>query len=343
MGTGTTGKTGFLRRKGIEISFQRYLIDAMGAMALGLFSSLLVGTILVTIGMQTNIAWITLFGKTAQSVYGPAIAVAVAYGLKAPPLALFASAGVGAAAIAAGGGPAGCYVAAIFGAELGKSVSRETKVDILVTPATTLIAGAAAACLIGPGIGKFMTWLGSVIIWTTEMHPLFMGALVAVIMGIILTLPISSAAIAIMLGLDGLTAGAATVGCCAQMVGFAVISYRENGFGGLIAQGLGTSMLQMPNIIRHPLILVPPTLASALLGPFVTTVFPMTSDKIGAGMGSCGLVGQFQTLASMGFTVDVCIKIIAFHFLLPAAISLVTADFMRKKGLIRFGDMKLEI
>lgn len=337
------GIRGFLQRKNIEVSLQRYLIDAMGAMALGLFASLLIGTILVTLSTQADLAWLALIGRTAQGAYGPAIAVAVAYGLKAPPLALFASVAVGSAAIAAGGGPAGCYVAAIFGAEFGKLVSRETKIDIIATPAFTLVAGIAAAYLVGPGIGKIMAWLGSVIVWATEMQPLPMGVLVSVVMGLALTAPISSAAIGIMLGLNGLAAGAATVGCCAQMVGFAVISYRENGFGGLVAQGLGTSMLQVPNIIRHPLILVPPTLASALLGPLVTTIAPMTNDKIGSGMGSCGLVGQIQTLTSMGFTGDVFFKILVFHFLLPAAISLAAAGYMRRKGFIRPGDLKLDI
>lgn len=334
---------GFLRRKNIEASFQRYLIDGMAAMTLGLFASLLVGTILVTIGTQANLSWLVLPGKTAQSVYGPAIALAVAYGLKAPPLALFASVAVGAAAIAAGGGPAGSYVAGILGAEAGKLVSRETKIDIIVTPAATLLAGIAAACFVGPGIGKFMTWLGSVIVWATETHSLSMGVLVSVIMGLALTGPISSAGVAIMLGLSGLAAGAATVGCCAQMVGFAVISYRENGVGGLVAQGIGTSKLQLPNIMRRPIILVPTTMAAAMLGPVVTTLVPMTNDKIGAGMGSCGLVGQIQTLATMGFTADVFIKILVFHFLLPAVISLAIAEYMRRKGFIRFGDMKLDI
>lgn len=315
----------------------------MAAMTLGLFASLLVGTILVTVGTHIGFVWLTVPGKIAQDAYGPAIAVAVAYGLHAPPLALFASVAVGAAGIAAGGGPAGCYAAAILGAEAGKLVSRETKIDIIVTPAVTLVTGIAAAWSVGPGIGAFMAWLGSVIIWATEIHPLPMGMLVSVIMGLALTGPISSAAIAVMLGLSGLAAGAATVGCCAQMVGFAVISYRENGVGGLIAQGIGTSKLQLPNIVKRPLILVPTAVTSAILGPVATTVIPMTNDKIGAGMGACGFVGQIQTLATMGFTADVLARILVLHFLLPAVISLAIAGYMRRKGLIRFGDMKLDI
>lgn len=336
-------KTTFLRQKNIEISARRYLIDAMGAMALGLFASLLVGTILVTIGDRCGLDWLCRFGKIAQSVYGPAIAVAVAYGLSSPPLVLFTSVAVGAAAVAAGGGPAGCFVAAVLGAEFGKLVSRETKIDIIVTPAVTLLVGIAVANFVGPGIGRFMTWLGSVIIWATEMQPVPMGVLVAVIMGLALTAPISSAAIGLMLGLDGLASGAATVGCCAQMVGFAVISYRENGIGGLFAQGIGTSMLQVPNIIRNPRILIPPTIAGALLGPIATTFIPMRSDAIGSGMGSAGLVGQIQTLTVMGFSTGVVVKIALLHFILPACISLLLAEYMRKKGWIKYGDMKLNI
>jgi Predicted membrane protein, putative toxin regulator len=341
--TESAGITAFLRRKHIEISFQRYCIDAMGAMALGLFASLLVGTILVTLGTQTGLGWLARFGAVAQSVYGPAIAVAVAYGLKAPPLVVFSSVAVGSAAVAAGGGPAGCYVAAILGAECGKLASKETKIDILATPAATLLGGIATAYCVGPGVGTFMAWLGSIIMWATETHSLFMGVLVSMIMGLALTAPISSAAIGIMLGLNGLAAGAATVGCCAHMVGFAVISYRDNGMGGLMAQGIGTSMLQMPNIIRNPRILIPPVLASVILGPVVTTAVPMSSDAIGSGMGTCGLVGPIQTLTVMGFTAEVLAKVLLFHFLLPALISLAVAGYMRKRRWIKPGDLKLDI
>lgn len=336
-------KVGLLQRKNIEISIHRYFIEALGAMALGLFASLLVGTIIKTLGDKTGIVWLSAFGTIAQSVYGPAIAVSVAFGLKAPALVLFSSVAVGAAAVSAGGGPAGCFVAALVGAEFGKLVSKETKVDIIVTPAVTLIVGIATAKLVGPYIGSFMTWLGALIMWATEMQPIPMGILVSALMGVILTAPVSSAALAIMLGLEGLAAGAATVGCCAHMIGFAAISYRENGIGGVFAQGLGTSMLQVPNIVRNPLIIVPPVLVSMVLGPIVTTVVPMTNDKIGAGMGTSGLVGQIQTLAVMGFNGPTLIKVALFHFILPAVLCLMVSEYMRKKNWIKFGDMKLDI
>ncbi|NLZ93162.1 MAG: PTS sugar transporter subunit IIC, partial [Firmicutes bacterium] len=251
-------KQGFLERKNIVFSVERYLIDALGAMALGLFASLIVGLILQTIGEQLTavlgenaiLNWLINGGKVAQSMYGPAIGVAVAYGLKAPPLVLFASAITGAAGVTLGG-PAGSFVAAVFGAEFGKLVSKETKVDIIVTPAVTILAGFLAAGIIGPAVDSFMKYLGNIIISATELRPVPMGIIVSVLMGLALTAPISSAALAIMMDLSGLAAGAATVGCSAQMIGFAVSSYRENGWGGLIAQGVGTSMLQVPNIVRN--------------------------------------------------------------------------------------------
>jgi uncharacterized membrane protein len=272
---------------------------------------------------------------------GQGIAVAVAFGLKAPPLVLFASTVIGAAAVKFGGGPAGCFVATIIGAEFGKIVSKETKVDILVTPLTTLIVGIAVAALIGPPIGSFMKWLGEVIMWATTLQPIPMGILISVLMGLALTAPISSAAICIMLELSGIAAGAATVGCCCQMVGFAVASYRENKVGGLVAIGLGTSMLLVPKILRRPIILVPPTLAAAILGPFVTTIFPMTNVPIGAGMGTSGLVGQIGTITSMGFSTGVLVQIAMFQIILPAVLAIVISEFMRKKGLIKFGDQSL--
>lgn len=336
-------KESFLKRKNIVISVHRYGIEALGAMALGLFSSLLVGMIIQMIGEKTGVVWLNEFGKTAMSMMGPAIAVSVAFGLKAPPLVLFSSTAIGAAAVAAGGGPAGCFVATIAGAEFGKMVSKETKVDIIVTPAVTLLVGIAVAKFIGPGIGQGMKWLGALIGMATELQPIPMGALVAILMGLALTAPISSAAIAVMLGLDGLAAGAATVGCCAQMVGFAVISYRENQFGGLVAQGIGTSMLQVPNIIRNPLVLIPPVLASALLGPIATTWGQMMNNPGGAGMGTSGFVGQFGTVAVMGASASVFIKIALLHFILPAVICLAISEFMRKKNWIKYGDLKLDI
>jgi uncharacterized membrane protein len=232
-------------------------------------------------------------------------------------------------------------VAAVVGAEFGKMVSKETKVDILVTPAVTIITGVLAGMLIGPGISSLMTGLGKWIMWATELHPIPMGIFVSMLMGMVLTLPISSAALAIMLGLGGLAAGAATVGCSTQMVGFAVASYRENGWGGLISQGLGTSMLQMPNIVKNPLIWVPPTLASAVLGPFATTVFRMENVPIGAGMGTSGLVGQFGTVEAMGASPAVFVKMLVLHIVAPAIITLLFSGYMRRKGWIKEGDMRL--
>lgn len=335
-------KVSFLKRKNIEFSLKRYGIDALGAMALGLFASLIVGTILEVIGQQAGLAFLVDYGQRAKAMMGPAIGVAVAYGLGAPPLVLFASTVTGAAG-AQLGGPAGSFIAAVIGAEFGKAVSKETKVDIIVTPATTIILGVAAGVLVGPPIGAFMKWLGVVIMTATEMAPIPMGILVSVVMGMVLTLPISSAALAVMLELGGLAAGAATVGCATQMIGFAVSSYKENGVGGLISQGLGTSMLQVPNIVRNPLIWVPPTLASAILGPLATTVLPMENVPIGAGMGTSGLVGQFGTIEAMGLSAGVLMKIGLLHFLLPAVLTLVIAEFVRKQGWIKFGDMKLDI
>ncbi|MGI6065074.1 MAG: PTS transporter subunit IIC [Bacillota bacterium] len=332
----------FLHKKNIEFSVQRYFIDALGAMALGLFCSLIVGLILKVIGERTGLDFLVGFGKEAMGMMGPAIGVAVAFGLKAPPLVLFSSTVTGMAG-ATLGGPAGAFIAAVLGAEFGKLVSKETKVDIIITPAVTIIAGVAAGYLIGPYIDRLMTSLGELIMWATERQPIPMGILVSVIMGMVLTLPISSAALAIMLKLGGLAAGAATVGCCAQMIGFAVASFRENGWGGLVSQGLGTSMLQVPNIVKNPLIWIPPTLASAITGPLATTIMKMTNVPEGAGMGTSGLVGQFGTLEAMGFTTAVMIKMAVLHFILPAVLTLIFSEFMRKKGWIKFGDMKLDI
>ncbi|MFZ7102780.1 MAG: PTS transporter subunit IIC [Peptococcaceae bacterium] len=331
----------FLKRKNIEFSLKRYGIEALGAMALGLFASLIVGLILQTIGEQTGIDFLVNYGQRAMAMSGPAIGVAVAFGLKAPPLVLFASTVTGMAGYELGG-PAGCFVAVVIGAEFGKLVSKETKIDIIVTPVVTIIAGVATGILVGPGIGAFMTWLGVVIMKATELQPIPMGILVSVLVGMILTLPISSAALCIMLSLGGLAAGAATVGCCTQMVGFAVASYRENGWGGLISQGLGTSMLQVPNIVRNPLIWIPPTLASAIIGPLSTTFLKMENVPVGAGMGTSGLVGQFGTIEAMGLSSAVIFKVALLHFILPVILTLLISEYMRKKEWIKFGDMKLE-
>lgn len=330
----------FLARKNVVFSLQRYGIEAMGAMALGLFSSLLVGLILKVLGTHLHIPFFQELGGRAMAMVGPAIGVAVAYGLQAPPLVLFASTVTGMAGYELGG-PAGCFVAVIIGVEFGKLISGETKADIIVTPFVTLAAGVLAAMAAGPAVGSFMTWLGSVVMTVTEMHPIPMGVLLAVIVGMTLTLPISSAALCIMLGLGGLAAGAATVGCSAQMIGFAVASYRENGWGGLISQGLGTSMLQIPNIIKNPLIWIPPTLTGALLGPLATTVLPMKNVPSGAGMGTSGLVGQFGTFEAMGGGGAVLLKILLLHFVLPALLTLFFAEFMRRRGWIKPGDMEL--
>lgn len=338
---GKTEKENFLHRKNIEFSLKRYGIDALGAMALGLFASLIVGLILKVIGEKLGITFLVECGLKAMAMMGPAIGVAVAYGLQAPPLVLFASTITGMAG-AELGGPAGCFVAVVVGAEFGKLVSKETKVDIIVTPMVTIIIGIATARFVGPGINSFMVALGELIMRATEMKPIPMGILVSLLMGLALTAPISSAALAIMLNLGGLAAGAATVGCSAQMIGFAVASYRENGWGGLISQGLGTSMLQIPNIVKNPLIWIPPTITSMILGPLATTVLIMENVPAGAGMGTSGLVGQFGTIEAMGASADIFIKMGLLHILLPAAITLLISEFMRKKGWIKFGDMKLD-
>ncbi|HHZ16955.1 MAG TPA: PTS sugar transporter subunit IIC [Peptococcaceae bacterium] len=332
----------FLKRKNIEFSLKRYGIDALGAMALGLFSSLIVGLILKVIGEKAGIDFLVDFGKQAQAMMGPAIGVAVAYGLQAPPLVLFASTITGMAG-AQWGGPAGCFVAAVIGAECGKAVSKETKVDIIVTPVVTILAGIWAAVFIGPKIMYLLKKLGDFIILTTELRPIPMGILVSVVMGLALTAPISSAALAIMLGLTGLAGGASCVGCCSQMIGFAVASFRENGWGGFIAQGIGTSMLQIPNIVKNPLILIPPTLTSAILGPLATTVFKLQTVPEGAGMGTSGLVGQFGTIEAMGSSANILIMILLVHVILPIVLTLPISGYMRKKGWIKFGDMKLNI
>jgi uncharacterized membrane protein len=302
---------------------------------------LIVGLILKVLGEKLGIKLLVDYGVQAMAMMGPAIGVSVAFGLKAPPLVLFASTITGMAG-AKLGGPAGCFVAAVIGAEFGKLVSKETKVDIIVTPAVTIITGVATGVFVGPIINAAMVGLGQIIMRATELQPIPMGILVSVIMGLVLTAPISSAALAMMLKLGGLAAGAATVGCCAQMVGFAVASYRENKVGGLIAQGLGTSMLQVPNIVRNPRILIPPTLASAILGPLATTVMRMENIPAGAGMGTSGLVGQFGTIEAMGASGAVLFKIAMLHFILPAVLTLIISEYMRKKEWIRFGDQKLD-
>lgn len=337
----------FLKRKNIEISVERYLIDAMSHMALGLFASLLVGTILNTMGNWLGITFLTeTIWPIAKEMTGPAIGVAVAYGLKAPSFVLFASTITGAAGDALGG-PVGAFIAALIGAEFGKLVSGETKIDLIVTPTVTIVTGVFIGSLIGPGIARFMTGLGQMIMYATTLQPFWMGILVSVLVGMALTLPISSAAICMMLGLEGLAAGAATAGCCAQMIGFAVMSFKENGWGGLMAQGIGTSMLQIPNIVRNWKIWIPPTLAGAITGPIATLLFKMENTPMGAGMGTAGFVGQFGTITAMTEAgkggPKAYLYILILHFILPGVLSLLIAAPLRKWGWIKEGDLELDI
>lgn len=286
----------FMEKKDVVISLKRYGVDALSAMAQGLFASLLIGTIISTLGEQTNLNILVEIGNYAKGVTGSAMAVAIGYALKSPPLVLFSLASVGSATNALGGagGPFAVLIISIISAEIGKLISKETKVDIIVTPATTIIVGIVLAILTAPTIGNIASSIGYAIMWATEFQPFFMGVLVSVIVGITLTLPISSAAICAGLGLTGITGGAALAGCCAHMVGFAVISFKENGFGGILSQGIGTSMLQMPNIIKNPKIAIPPIVASAITGPIATCIFnlEMNGAAVASGMGTCGLVGQ---------------------------------------------------
>lgn len=351
---------GFLTRKKIEISAKRYGIDALGAMAQGLFCSLLIGTILKTLGQQLSIQMLVDIGTYAAAMAGPAMAVAIGYALKAAPMVLFSLAAVGWAANAEGGagGPLAVLVIAIVAAECGKLVSKETKVDILVTPGVTILVGVALAKIIAPPIGAVADAFGNFIMLTTELQPLFMGIAVSVLMGIALTLPISSAAICASLGLVGLAGGAAVAGCSAQMVGFAVMSFKENGWGGLVSQGLGTSMLQMPNIIRNPRIWIPPTLASAITGPLATCVFglQMNGVPVNSGMGTCGLCGQLgvwtgwlnpsEKALEMGAAAiapgafEWCGMVLTC-FVLPAILSWFFCEALRKMGWIKEGDLTL--
>lgn len=345
----------FLARKDIEISVQRYLIDALGAMAQGLFASLLMGTILSTIGQQAGWPILVEVGDFAKSAAGPAMAVAIAFALKSPALVLFSMVAVGYAANALGGagGPLAVLVVAVFAAEAGKVVSGETKIDILVTPLVTILVGCLLSMAWAPAIGAAATWVGSIIMWATELQPFFMGIIVSVLVGIALTLPISSAAICAALGLTGLAGGAAVAGCCAQMVGFAIMSFKENRWGGLISQGLGTSMLQMGNIVRNPRIWVPPTLASAITGPIATCFFQlkMNGAAISSGMGTCGLVGPIGVYT--GWLSDIASgamgSITAFDwaglilicFILPGVLTYFFGLFFRKIGWIKEGDLTL--
>ena len=345
----------FCKRKNIEVSAKRYGIDALGAMAQGLFCSLLIGTIIKTLGAQLGVPFLTDIGTYAMSVSGPAMAIAIGYALQAPPMVLFSLAAVGYAANAEGGagGPLAVLIIAILAAECGKAVSKETKIDILATPLVTIFAGVGLSMLIAAPIGAAASQVGTLIMWATEQAPLVMGILVSVIVGVALTLPISSAAICAALGLTGLAGGAAVAGCCAQMVGFAVMSYKENGVGGLVSQGLGTSMLQMGNIIKNPRIWIAPTLASAITGPLATCLFhfEMNGAAVSSGMGTCGLVGQIGVYT--GWVNDIAAgtkaaitpmdwaAMLLICFVLPAVLSVVFCEIERKLGWIKEGDLKL--
>lgn len=337
-----TGVKAFLKRKNVNITVQTYLIDALGAMAFGLFASLLIGTIFATIGEKTQIQAFIVIADYAQSATGAALGVAIAYALKAPQLVLFSAATVGIAGNALGG-PVGALAATIVATEFGKIVSKETRVDILVTPGVTIISGVLIAQFVGPGVAAFMNAFGMMVKTATEMQPFFMGILVSALIGIALTLPISSAAICIALTLDGLAGGAATAGCCAQMVGFAVLSFRENGMGGLLAQGLGTSMLQMGNIVKNPKVWIPPTLASMVTGPVATVIFKLTNIHTASGMGTCGLVGPIGIYTAMGGGANMWLGIFLVCFLLPALLTWIFGNILRKLGWIQDGDLKLDL
>lgn len=345
----------------------RIFIDGLTGMAQGLFATLIVGTIIQQIGNlvggQTG-EMIFLLGKVAAAMTGAGIGVGVACKLKGSPLVVVSSAIAGmigafsskllagtvlvegAIVLAGPGEPLGAFLAAYVAIELGNLVSGKTRVDILVTPTLCISAGSVVGLILGPPISKFMMALGGMINWGTEQQPFIMGIVVSVLMGMILTLPISSAALGVILNLGGLAAGAATVGCCCNMVGFAVASYRENKVGGLVAQGIGTSMLQVPNIVRKPAIWIPAIVSSAILGPVSTMVLHMTNNATGSGMGTAGLVGQIMTMETMSAVEEpiiVLIKILVIQILLPAVITLMVSEFMRKKGWIEFGDMKLDV
>lgn len=342
----------FLKRKNIEFSAKRYGIDALSAMAQGLFASLLIGTILSTIGQQFNVLVLDEIGTFAKSVQGSAMAIAIGYALKCPPLVLFSLTAVGYAANALGGagGALAVLIITIVAAELGKAVSKETKLDILVTPIVTICSGILLAMLIAEPIGKGASAVGSFIMWATELQPFWMGIIISVVVGIALTLPISSAAICHAIGLTGLAGGAALAGCCAQMVGFAVMSFRENRWGGLLAQGIGTSMLQMGNIVKNPRIWVAPIITSAIVGPVSTCVFKleMNGAPISSGMGTCGMVGQIGMYTGWvadgtAITAMHWVGMLLTHIILPAIICWALGLLCRKIGWIKENDLKLDL
>lgn len=336
-------------------------IDGLSGMALGLFSTLIIGTIIGQIGTLVGNeigTYLIAISSVAKTVTGAGIGVGVAAKFKQGPLVTVSAAvagmigafpalGMESFALGKAGEPLGAFVAALIGIECGRLVAGRTKIDIILTPLVSICTGAAAGFIVGPPISNFMKWLGNLVNINVEASPILGGIAVSVLMGMILTLPISSAALGVSMGLTGLAAGAATIGCCCQMVGFAVASYRENKFGGFIAQGIGTSMLQVPNILRRPLIWLPPIISSAILGPIASAVLHMVSTPIGSGMGSAGFVGQIAAYGAMletGMPSKVAlIQIIIMHFVLPAVVTLIFSEGMRKAGWIKDGDMKLEV
>ncbi len=346
----------FFEKKQVKPSLRTYFIDAMGSMALGLFASLLIGTIFDTLFDYTAVSIFGDLAAAATAVTGAALGIAIANALHAPTLVMLCAAAVGYAGNGFGGtflldgaeksitaGPAGAFVAVIVAVELGKLVSKETKIDILVTPTVTILSGVVVARLLCPIIAWCMYWIGWFVNTATEMQPIIMGILVSAAVGVALTLPISSAAICAMIGISGLAGGAATAGCCAQMVGFAVISFRENRWGGVIAQGLGTSMLQMGNIVKNPRIWIPATLASMITGPLSTTIFKLENVGVASGMGTCGLVGPLGIITNMENSPMKWIGIAVICFILPAVLSLIFSEILRKIGWIKENDMKLDV
>ena len=362
-----------VRKQSMEGNFKmkkvldRIFIDGLSGMAQGLFATLIIGTIIQQLGAIVTGdvgTWIILIGKVAAAMTGAGIGVGVARKFDASQLVVVSAATAGMVGAFAGkilsgeilqngtvvlsgpGEPLGAFVAAYLAIEVGLLIAGKTKLDILITPLATIGVGSAVGLFVGPPISRFMTWIGSLINWGTEQQPLVMGIVVSVLMGMVLTLPISSAAIGIVLNLSGLAAGAATIGCCCNMIGFAVASFRENGLGGFFAQGIGTSMLQVPNIVRRPVIWLPAILSSAILGPVGTMIFHMTNNATGSGMGTAGLVGQIMTWQVMTQTEDpmmVMIKMVMIQIVLPALLTLLISEYMRKKKWIRFGDMKLDL
>ena len=336
-----------VKKKGVKYWLDRYFVQAMSAMALGLFASLIIGLIISQLGKITGLSFLTDIASVLSAdspVVGSAIGVAIAWGLKAKPLVVFSCAAVGALGYNLGG-PVGAYIAATVGAEVGQLVAGKTPIDIIVSPIVTILAGGVIALLVGKPINGFMTWLGQVIVSATELAPLPMGIIVSVIIGMALTAPISSAAICIMLDLSGLAAGAAVVGCCANMVGFAVMSVKDNGWGSLLSVGIGTPMLQFGNIMRRPQLWIPPILTSAILGPISTCIFKMENIPSGAGMGTSGLVGQFGAFSAMADSigaVNTLLEVLLMHFILPAAITFAFYMLLKKIGWIKDGDLKLK-